>query len=135
MFLFSDESGKVISRIESNQTFWDKYGDIVIVSCTVLFLILLFTFMYFNGKRREAKKERMVERDGEEVDSAKLVYVTLIGHDEIELMKGELFIAPIVERENYDFAGWYYDTAFSKPYLNTKIRCDLTLYPKWIKSS
>ena len=53
----------------------------------------------------------------------------------VQLIKGDVYIAPLCEKDGYDFAGWYYDTAFTKPYYNRPIKTDITLYQKWVKHS
>ena len=135
MFLFSDEGGKIISRLEGKGSFWSQYGTLIIIAIVVLTLVSLFVILYLVGRHEENKKARTVIHNGEEVDSALLVRVTMIGHEVVTLFKDEVFIAPLVERDNYDFAGWFYDTAFTKPYYNRKVKSDIVLYPKWIKSS
>lgn len=40
----------------------------------------------------------------------------------------------IPEKEGYEFGGWYYDEAFTKPAtsVDTSVKCDTTVYAKWL---
>lgn len=132
MFLLNDK--QVVSRFDKF-SFWDSYGTVITIVATIFAIVALIVILYIIGDREEKRKNRLVDYDGQKVDSLSLVTVTLTSYQKITLKKGDTFFAPIPQRDNYEFAGWFYDSAFSKPYLNKRIKTDLVLYPKWIKSS
>ena len=127
-----------LTRVASRalqQSFWEAYGqlilEIIIIALGVAACIVIFVYQ-FKKDRRDA---RMIEVNGKKVDPEVLVTVTMIGNTAETITKGEIFTAPLIEKEGYDFAGWYYDTAFTRPYYNRPIKTDITLYPKWVKHS
>ena len=71
----------------------------------------------------------------ERVHPSLICTVHLYGNDDVLLKKGDTFVAPLVEKNGYDFCGWFYDTAFTEPYKTRCISKDITLYPKWTKES
>lgn len=123
------------SRFETSMTFWDKYGTIITFALPIIAIIALFIILWVLGHREEQRKQNETELNGKIVDERQIITVTLVNYETISCLKGERFIAPLPERDGYDFAGWFYDASFTKPYINRKIRNDLLLYPRWIKSS
>lgn len=136
MFLFD----KVISsRLPQNDSsaFWNSYGVFLLVLAVILVVSAFVFFPILHRKMKQKQKSRMVHLNGKEVDSAKIVTVALIGSTFkfVQLVKGDVFVAPLQEKDGYEFAGWYYDTAFTKPYYNRTIKANIALYPKWVKHS
>ena len=125
--------------LQDNRTFWEKYGSAIIgfsiLGAFALFLgIVIFCEWYFK-RRQEKLAQTTVTWDGVSVATFKTCTVSLIHFEEITLVKGAEFAAPIPDRNGYVFGGWFYDTACTIPYKTTKIRKSITLYPKWIKDS
>ena len=44
---------------------------------------------------------------------------------------GVLAVVPVPEKEGAEFIGWYEDAKFTKPFDNTNITSDMTVYAKW----
>ena len=65
--------------------------------------------------------------------------VSLNNDGDIECMtvkQGAKLQLPLLKREGYRFAGWFTDTAFTVPFLQTmKIHDNLMLYAKWVKEA
>lgn len=88
-------------------------------------------------KERRAKRIIQLKGYDKNIDVLKIRVVTLVNEDfeeEVEVLKGETFVAPLRKRNGYTFSGWFYDSACTEPYKNTKILNDITLYSKWIKT-
>lgn len=115
--------------------FWHNWGWLLFVGAVFLYVAIFLIVSHIIRARKSKIESRSVEFEGEIVDSAKLVWINLIGSSPVTLNKGDVFIAPLIEKEGYEFGGWFYDSARSKPYLNRRITKDLTLYPKWIQRS
>lgn len=128
-------SDQVKSSVFSKLSFWDRYGDLIIALSIIGLLVCFIIVGSVVALKKERKERRMIEIDGKRVDPELLVTVTMIGNTAETLTKGEIFTAPLIEKDGYDFSGWYYDTAFTKPYYNRPIKTDITLYPKWVKHS
>lgn len=124
---------KIPSSHRQQYSFWDRHGGTIIFISIVVSIIVLIWLLCYVGVLRERKKNRMVLFGKDLVDSMKIKSITLSNYKTIEVLKGEVFIAPLVTREGYEFAGWFYDTACTKPYETIKIKKDITLYPKWGK--
>lgn len=126
---------KVKNRILDSGSSWnDWYTVAIIVGVIFVIVALVFLANYFIV-RRTIKLSRMIEFKGKRVDPESLVTVTMIGNTAETLTKGEIFVAPLIEKEGCEFAGWFLDTACTKPYFNRPIKTDITLYPKWVKHS
>lgn len=127
---------KVVSRFEQNQPMFTK-SEIVgaVIFWSVFLLIVVGIALAVIIPRR--KRARMVKLDcfDNPVDSKKVLQITLYGHQEITVLKGDFFAAPLVAKEGYSFGGWFYDTACTVPYLNKKLTKNVILYPKWVKSN
>ena len=123
----------VPSRIFKEKTFWDEYGlAIIICSCVALVMSAVFILTHLHEKKKE-KVSFLVMHDGNPVDASRLVTVSMLGYQESSVLKGDLFVAPIPKKKGYSFAGWFYDSAFTRPYFSKKLRRNIVLYPKWIK--
>lgn len=114
---------------------WDFWGVFLLLIC-IVFLVTVFVFVpALYRKMKSNQEKRMVELNGKMVDSKLLVTVTMIGYKSEILIKKELFIAPLIEKEGCDFVGWWYDSACTIPYVNGPVKSDIILYPKWVKHS
>lgn len=52
----------------------------------------------------------------------------------LRIKRGELAELPTPERDGYIFAGWFTDSALTKPFdASTPIRSNMTLYAKWVE--
>ena len=117
------------------KTFWEEWGVGIILSCVVVIVIAGAMIGMFFLDRFQQREKEFVDCNGQLVDKKKVCSITLISHESISWKKGALFIAPVPTRDGYSFEGWFYDSAFSKPYINKRVKNDLTLYPKWLKHS
>ena len=136
MFLFDKVISSRLPQSDSS-AFWNSYGVFLLVF-VVIWVVSAFVFVPILFRKVKQKREsRMIDLNGKKVDSAKIVTITLMGSTFkfVQQFKGDIFIAPLQEKDGYEFAGWYYDTAFTKPYHNRPIKADITLYPKWVKHS
>ena len=139
MFLALSSSDRVNSnRLHGDYSFgdfWDDYGILVIV---VLVSLIAATILFLPDLIRKRKKR--IENDSvplpnyrEKVYRPLVRTVNLHGFDPVQIKKGDVFYAPVPEKDGYTFAGWFYDSACTVPYLNKKISKDVMLYPKWVK--
>lgn len=121
------------------QKFWEEYGPFVVgialVVAVVLFVVTVLLWERYSEKRREKLSKTTTTYNGISVPICKTCTVTLVNYDTITLTKGSTYAPPLPEKTGYFFAGWFYDTAFTKPYQTTKISKDVVLYPKWTKES
>lgn len=117
------------------EEFWDDYGGFVIFAAVVVAIVLFFFIRSFVLRMAENKQERMIEVNGSKVDPFKICSVNLTGYSTVTIPKGTVFNAPFPEKEGYTFHGWFYDSACTVPYMNTKLRTSITLYPKWVPKS
>ncbi len=117
------------------ERFWEEYaGFIVLFIC--LFIVAVGGIVYHLCKKaKERREERSIIFQGKKIDSLKLRTITLVDFDSVKVIKGDTFVAPFPKKEGYAFGGWFYDSACTDPYKNAVIKKDMTLYPKWIKSS
>ena len=133
--MFLDQAVKSRRLANAEKGFWAEWGVWVLVGSIIVAAILYLVISWTLRAHRERISARSVEFNGASIDSAKLIHITLIDGEMQTLMKGDLFIAPLIEKDGYEFGGWFYDSARSKPYLNRRLTKDLTLYPKWIQRS
>jgi uncharacterized repeat protein (TIGR02543 family) len=130
LFLLALE-GKTRSRILGDQSFWGQNKLEIILASVAAFFILAFFVAYWINLHKQAKKTVTV--GGKEVYPEKVITVTLATQSTVEIVKRDVFVAPFLSRDGYDFLGWYYDTACTVPYQNKKLTKSITLYPKWVK--
>ena len=101
-----------------------------------LFIVAVGGIVYHLCKKaKERREERSIIFQGKKIDSLKLRTITLVDFDSVKVIKGDTFVASFPKKEGYSFGGWFYDSACTDPYKNAVIKKDMTLYPKWIKSS
>lgn len=121
------------------QKFWEEYGSFVIgialVVAVILFVVATLLWEQYSEKRKEKLSKTTTTYDGIAIATYKTCTISLVNYDTITLVKGSKYAAPFPEKQGYFFAGWFYDTAFTKPYQTTKISKDIVLYPKWTKES
>ncbi len=135
---FLDSPTTVESRILGDDSFSSNVLGVLFYTLAICALVFFVFFLpRIIQRRKETKNKRLITISGHatKVDSKKVVTVSLIGMNEVQLVKGEIFIAPFPEKEGFFFMGWFYDSACTDPYKNAVIKKDMTLYPKWIKSS
>ena len=126
---------EVVNRILGKETFWEKNGGMIIFITIAVLAAVAIVFLGIFKIQKDNREERLVDFAGTQVDYERLVTITLTGHTAVTQLKGELFEAPLLAKDGYEFLGWFYDTAFTKPYYNRPIKSDLILYPKWRKQS
>lgn len=119
------------------QKFWEDWGGLVCFSVFVVVIVVVLIVAHIADKRKNTQSARLTTIPSKEdpVPRSRVRVVTLYGHCESSVEKGDVFAAPLIEREGYAFGGWFYDTACTEPYKNKRITKDITLYPKWTKES
>ena len=109
------------SKYLPEESFWEKNRGWIILGIFIL-LVVAWIVIEMLVKRNRSKEKTVCT-------------VSMVGEKDVLVLKGDLFVAPLLHKDGYDFAGWYYDSAFTKPYYNRPIKSDITLYPKWVKHS
>ena len=119
------------------QKFWEDWGGLFWLLVFLVVIIAVLIVAHIADKRKNTQSARLITIPSKEepILRSRVRVVALYGHSESSVEKGDVFVAPFIEREGYAFGGWFYDTACTIPYKTTKIRKSITLYPKWTKES
>lgn len=99
--------------------FIDKHWYAVLAILIILILVVLNVAPFLKGRQKNRRSRRIT--------------ISLVGSGEENVVKGKKFYPNVPEKEGYVFHGWFEDTAHTKPWLNSKVKRTLKLYPKWIK--
>ncbi len=141
MNVFSKISSGVFDDKMTFSDFFESYWWIFVIAIILvpIFCVIFRTvYIDLNRKlveRKKSREESLVDFNGQKVSQKQLCTIRLEGEQTIVQLKGCVFFAPVVNREGHIFKGWFYDSACTRPYLNTKVKSDIVLYPLWIKGN
>ena len=92
------------------------------IACVVVVALVIVIAIVTTQKHRSKEFTIMLNNDGD--------IETMI------VKQGANLRLPMLKRDGYRFAGWFEDTAFTVPFLQSKkIHSDLMLYAKWVKEA
>ena len=123
--LYEWGNGTIVSNTDSRpflvKFFTNPIAWIVIACVVIVALIIVVAIV---AARKHGSKEFTIMLNNE-------------GDIETMIVKqGAHLHLPILKRDGYRFAGWFEDTAFTVPFLQSKkIHSDLMLYAKWVKEA
>ena len=94
----------------------------IVIACVVVVALVIVIAIVTTQKHRSKEFTIMLNNDGD--------IETMI------VKQGANLRLPMLKRDGYRFAGWFEDTAFTVPFLQSKkIHSDLMLYAKWVKEA
>lgn len=94
----------------------------IVIACIVVVAVVIIVSITAARKHSSKEFTIMLNNDGD--------IETMI------VKQGANLRLPMLKREGYRFAGWFEDTAFTVPFLQSKkIHSDLMLYAKWVKEA
>lgn len=94
----------------------------IVIACVVVVALVIVIAIVITQKHRSKEFTIMLNNDGD--------IETMI------VKQGANLRLPMLKRDGYRFAGWFEDTAFTVPFLQSKkIHSDLMLYAKWVKEA
>lgn len=119
---------KVLSDIVGEKSFWDKYGNAVILCAGIMLLVFAIGLWYFAPNIKDSSilaKQRRINRHSYSVVADGYQYC---------IASGNTISPPSPSKSGFVFSGWFLDSALTVPWLsNQPVTSDMTLYPKWSK--
>lgn len=112
---------KSLDYLSDGISFWERYEREIIIG-SILFVLLLAFIISVNARRIKTS-----------IFSRTHVKVDMHGHKTEVIKKGSRFDAPYLHKNGLSFGGWFVDTALTVPWISTKVKHDISIYPKWNK--
>lgn len=112
---------KSLDYLSDGISFWERYETEITIGAVLLALIVFILLVKFANRIKTAAFNRSH------------VKVNMYGHKTEVIKKGSRFDAPYLHKNGLSFGGWFIDTALTVPWISTKVKHDISIYPKWNK--